>query len=138
MVSRLAGPVPAKSAAGREPDTAPGNFLLTYGPRPFTLTVTALLPYRVAALSRERGTMPALPIDTLTIHTERKRHLLAADKITGRIASCNQAVRVDLAHGRPAGAAFRQLAAEVDALREILAGLRMIDKLTGVARQPAA
>jgi hypothetical protein len=82
--------------------------------------------------------LPAQPIDGLMIHSARRQHAAAADKHLARIASCTHAVRLDLAHGRPAGPAARQLAAEVQGLLETLAALRAVEKFAAWARQPAA
>ena len=78
------------------------------------------------------------PVDALMIHSARRQHAAAADKLAQRAASCAQAVRVDLAHARPAQAAARQLLADAIALCEELAGLREVEKMAAWTRQPAA
>jgi hypothetical protein len=75
------------------------------------------------------------PADATMIHVARRQHANAADKIAQRVASCAHAVRLDLAHGRPAQAAARQLLTDAIALVEKLAELREAEKWT---RQPAA
>ena len=82
--------------------------------------------------------MPAQPIDPMMIHSIRRQHAAAADKIAAQILACAQAVRQDLAHARPAGPAARQLAAGAQALLETLAELRAVDQLAAWTRQPAA
>jgi len=79
-----------------------------------------------------------VPVDALMIHAARRQHSAAADKIAARILNCAQAVREDLAHARPAGPAARQLAADTQALLEVLAELRAVERLASWARQPAA
>jgi hypothetical protein len=78
------------------------------------------------------------PIDALMIHSARRQHTGAADKIAARIINCANAVRQDLAAARPAAPAARQLAADVQALLETLAELRTVEKIAVWARQPAA
>jgi hypothetical protein len=75
------------------------------------------------------------PADSAMNHFARRQHANAADKLAQRVASCAHAVRLDLAHGRPAQAAARQLLADAIALVEKLAELREAEKWT---RQPAA
>jgi hypothetical protein len=82
--------------------------------------------------------VPALPIDPAMIDSARRQHAAAADKHAARIASCTHAVRQDLAHGRPAGPAARQLLAEAQALQETLAQLRTVERFAAWTRQPAA
>ena len=82
--------------------------------------------------------MHAQPVDALMIHSARRQHAATADKIAARIVNCAQAVRQDLAHGRPAGPAARQLAADAQALLEALAELRAVEKIAAWTRQPAA
>ena len=72
------------------------------------------------------------------IHAARRQYSASADKIAARIVNCAQAVRQDLALGRPAGPAARQLAADATALLEALAELRAVEKLAAWTRQPAA
>ena len=79
-----------------------------------------------------------MPVDNLMIDSLRRQHAATAQKLITRIASCNQAVRLDLAHNRPAGAAARQLQAEVQSLLDTLAELRTVERLAGWARKPAA
>ncbi len=78
------------------------------------------------------------PVDALMIHSARRQHSAAADKIAARIINCAQAVREDLAHARPAGPAARQLATDAQALLEALAELRAVEKFAAWTRQPAA
>ena len=82
--------------------------------------------------------MPALPIDPAMLDSARRQHAAAADRHAARIASCNHAVRQDLAHGRPPGAAARQLLAEAQALMETLAQMRTVERFAAQVRQPAA
>lgn len=76
------------------------------------------------------------PVDPLTM--ARRQHAAAADKITARILNCAQAVRQDLAHGRPPGAAARQLYADTQLLLETLAELRTVERMASWSRKPAA
>lgn len=76
--------------------------------------------------------------DAMMIHAARRQYAASADKIAARVVNCAQVVRQDLAHGRPAGPAARQLAADAQALLEALAELRAVEKLAGWTRQPAA
>ncbi len=78
------------------------------------------------------------PVDALMIHSARRQHAAAADRIAARIANCVHAVRQDLANARPAGPAARQLAADAQALLEALAELRAVEKMAAWTRQPAA
>lgn len=80
----------------------------------------------------------AQPIDGLMIHSAKRQHTATADKLAARALSCAQAVRQDLAHGRPAGPAARQLLADATALLEALAELRAVEKFAAWTRQPAA
>ena len=82
--------------------------------------------------------MPAQPVDALMIHSARRQHAAAADKIAARIVNCAHAVRQDLAHSRPAGPAARQLAADAQQLLEALAELRAVERIAAWTRQPAA
>ena len=79
-----------------------------------------------------------MPVDPTTIHAARRHHSSAADKLAGRIVNLAQAVRQDLALGRPPGPAARQLHADATALIEALAELRAVERLASWARQPAA
>ena len=78
------------------------------------------------------------PVDALMIHSARRQHAAAADRIAARIVNCAHAVRQDLANARPAQAAARQLLADAIALYEELAGLREVEKMATWTRQPAA
>jgi hypothetical protein len=80
----------------------------------------------------------ARPVDGLMIHSARRQHAGAADKIATRVINCAHAVREDLAHARPPTVAVRQLAVEVTALLETLAQLREVEKFAAWTRQPAA
>lgn len=82
--------------------------------------------------------IPAQPVDATMIHSARRQHTAAADRLAQRVASCAQAVRLDLAHNRPASAAARQLLADAIALLEQLAELREAEKFAAWTRQPAA
>jgi len=82
--------------------------------------------------------MPAQPVGALMIHSARRQHAAAADKIAARIVNCAHAVRQDLAHSRPAGPAARQLAADAQQLLEALAELRAVERIAAWTRQPAA
>lgn len=75
------------------------------------------------------------PAESTMNHMARRQHSASADKLAQRVTSCAHAVRLDLAHGRPAQAAARQLLADAIALVEKLAELREAEKWT---RQPAA
>ena len=79
-----------------------------------------------------------MPVDPTTIHAARRQQTSAADKLASRIINLAQAVRQDLALGRPPGPAARQLAADATALLEALAELRAVEKLASWTRQPAA
>ena len=78
------------------------------------------------------------PADSTMIHIARRQHAASADRLAVRIANCTNAVRQDLAMGRPPGPAARQLLADAIALIEKLAELREADKHASWARQPAA
>ena len=78
------------------------------------------------------------PADSTMIHIARRQHAASADKLAVRIANCTQAVRQDLAMGRPPGPAARQLLANATALLEALAELRTVEKLASWTRQTAA
>jgi len=78
------------------------------------------------------------PVDGLLIHSARRQHAGAADKIAARILNLARAVREDLAHGRPATAAARELDTQVTALLETLAELRTVEKFAAWARDAAA
>ena len=79
-----------------------------------------------------------MPVDPTTIHAARRQQTSAADKLASRIINLAQAVRQDLALGRPPGPAARQLHADATALLEALAELRAVEKLASWTRQPAA
>ena len=79
-----------------------------------------------------------MPVDPTTIHAARRQQTSAADKLASRIINLAQAVRQDLALGRPPGPAARQLAADATSLLEALAELRAVEKLASWTRQPAA
>ena len=79
-----------------------------------------------------------MPVDPTTIHAARRQQTSAADKLAARIINLAQAVRQDLALGRPPGPAARQLAADATSLLEALAELRAVEKLASWTRQPAA
>ena len=81
--------------------------------------------------------MPAVS-SASPLDSARRQHAAAADKLAQRVASCAHAVRLDLAHGRPAQAAARQLLTDAIALSEAVAGLREVEKLASWVRQPAA
>ncbi len=78
------------------------------------------------------------PFDQAMIASSRRQHAAAVDKLAQRVASCAQAVRLDLAHARPAQAAARQLLTDAIALCEALARLREVEKMADWTRQPAA
>jgi hypothetical protein len=78
------------------------------------------------------------PVDAMMIHSARRQHAAAADKLAQKAAACAHAVRLDLAHARPAGAAARQLLADAIALSEALARLAEADRFASWTRQPAA
>jgi hypothetical protein len=78
------------------------------------------------------------PIDATMLHSSRRQHAAAADKLAQRAESCARAVRLDLAHARPAQAAARQLLADAIALNEALAQGREVEKIAAWTRQPAA
>ena len=82
--------------------------------------------------------MTAQRVDQMMVQSSRRQYAASADKIAARVLNCAQAVREDLAHGRPAGPAARQLAADAQALLEALAELRAVEKFAGWTRQPAA
>lgn len=79
-----------------------------------------------------------VPAESTMLHSARRQHAHAADKLAARIINLAQAVRQDLALGRPPGPAARQLSADATALLEALAELRAVDRLTAWTRQPAA
>jgi hypothetical protein len=78
------------------------------------------------------------PAESTMLHSARRQHVHSADKLASRIINLAQAVRQDLALGRPAGPASRQLLADSTALLEALAELRAVDRLASWTRQPAA
>ena len=78
------------------------------------------------------------PVDALMIHSARRQHVNSADKLARQITACANEVRRNLANGRPAGPAARQLARDAQALLEALAELRAVEKIAAWTRQPAA
>ncbi len=87
--------------------------------------------------------MPVTParrqsLDETMIQSSKRQHAATVDKLAQRAASCANAVRLDLAHSRPAQAAARQLLADAMALCEALARLREVERMAAWTRQPAA
>ena len=76
--------------------------------------------------------------DPLLLHSARRQHTAAADKLAARIVNLANAVRQDLALARPPGPAARQLSADATALLEALAELRVVEKFAAWTRKPAA
>ena len=79
-----------------------------------------------------------MPVDPTTIHAARRQNTAAADKLAARIINLAQAVRQDLALGRPPGPAARQLSTDATALLEALAELRAVEKLASWTRSSSA
>jgi hypothetical protein len=82
--------------------------------------------------------VPAHTVDAMTLHLARRQHVNAADRLAQQAASCLHAVRQDLAHDRPAGAAARKAHDSIQALLEALAELRAVERMASYARKPAA
>jgi hypothetical protein len=72
------------------------------------------------------------PTQRQQITTARYQHAAAADKIAVRIQNCAGAVRADLAAGRPAGAAARQIAGDATDLLVALAKAGVLDEVASL------
>ena len=82
--------------------------------------------------------MSAQPSDLTMIIASQRQHTATADKLARRIASCADAVRGDLASGRPAMAAARQIVTDVMELVAELARVSEDARIAAWVRQPAA
>jgi hypothetical protein len=68
----------------------------------------------------------------------KRQHTGASAKLAGQIIACAGAVREDLMHARPAGAAARQIAVLAGELLVELAKLAATERFAAWTREPAA